>query len=428
MEGSITRRLAAATLWGAFSFAVAPTAQGQVALPQVPVDLATVQLPLDAGSTLPAVDVRVGARQARLRNLLRVHRAELDRDPRGELIVREEILAFAPAADALQKALAAGFTIRRQRALEGIDASIVVLQPPAGLSMRRALQRLRSLDRAGVYDFNHVYLESGTAAEPATVQPAAPSRSSTPAHGHDVKLGLIDGGLATAHPALAGADIHRHGCNDAAVPTLHGTAVAALLVGGFPAARPADARRVQLFAADIYCAAATGGAVDAVVEALAWMLEQRVPVVNVSLVGPPNALLERVVALVIARGQTIVAAVGNDGPAAAPLYPAAYRDVIAVTAVDRNRKVLLEAGRGRFVDFAAPGADFSAAAPPDGVASVRGTSFAAPIVAGLLARQVDRLDKAAADAAVLGLSLAAVDLGARGLDPVYGHGLVGHAP
>lgn len=56
---------------------------------------------------------------------------------------------------------------------------------------------------------------------------------------------------------------------------------------------------------------------------------------------------------------------------------------------------------------------------------VRGTSFAAPIVAGLLARQLSAVDKKQADAAFANLVAQATDLGARGVDKIYGHGLVG---
>ena len=44
---------------------------------------------------------------------------------------------------------------------------------------------------------------------------------------------------------------------------------------------------------------------------------------NISLVGPRNALIERAVSAAQRRGVILVAAVGNDGPAAPPLYPAA---------------------------------------------------------------------------------------------------------
>ena len=58
-------------------------------------------------------------------------------------------------------------------------------------------------------------------------------------------------------------------------------------------------------------------------------------------------------------------------------------------------------------------------------AAVRGTSFAAPIVSGLLATQLREPDSAAAERAIAQLAAQAVDLGSRGFDNVYGNGLVG---
>jgi subtilisin family serine protease len=145
-----------------------------------------------------------------------------------------------------------------------------------------------------------------------------------------------------------------------------------------------------------------------------------------SLVGPRNALLERAIAVLVGRGHLIVAAVGNDGPAAPPLYPAAYRGVIGVTAVDAKHLVLLEACRGKHLALAAPGADLRAADAADatGYKEVRGTSFAAPLVAGLLARVMNAPDPVASANALATLTAHAVDLGPRGRDDIYGAGLV----
>ena len=56
---------------------------------------------------------------------------------------------------------------------------------------------------------------------------------------------------------------------------------------------------------------------------------------------------------------------------------------------------------------------------------MRGTSFAAPIVAGLLAREFQEPDASGRERVVNGLLASAEDLGARGRDDIYGAGLVG---
>jgi subtilisin family serine protease len=277
---------------------------------------------------------------------------------------------------------------------------------------------------SGRFDFNHVYSRSGVAnADGGSGEVAASPVPSQVPDTTKARLGLIDGGIDGAHPVFRDMMIHRHGCGDVVIPEPHGTAVASLMIGrsaDFHGAAPDD----ELYAADVYCGLATGGSVEAVAEALSWLVHERVAVINVSLVGPPNVILEAVVREVIARGFILVAAVGNDGPAAAPLYPAAYPGVVGVTAVDGRRRILMEAARGPQVRFAAPGADMVAAKSPQGFAAVRGTSFAAPLVAGLLAAELRAPDDAAAARAITDLADRAVDLGAHGVDPVYGYGLV----
>jgi len=370
------------------------------------------------------------ARYTHARQLWRAHRDALDFDSEDHLIVRGEILALAPAPQAIASAQAMGFTIRRQETLDALDTVVVVLEVPRGMSPRRALKKLRSADPRGAYDFNHIYFESAAASSnvaDAATRPRSDAPKSPGGATFVRRIGLVDGGVAIGHPALRSVAVHTHGCDGAPVPSEHGTAVASLLAAG-SGERSGGAQRTEIFAADVYCGASTGGAADALIEALAWLARERVPVINVSLVGPPNALLERAVDLATERGYLIVAAVGNDGPAAPPLYPAAYPPVVAVTGVDRSEKVLLEAERGRYVDFAALGADVQAASLPEGRTQVRGTSFAAPIVARLLAERLDRPDPALANEAVRELAASAIDLGARGYDPVYGNGLVGADP
>ena len=74
--------------------------------------------------------------------------------------------------------------------------------------------------------------------------------------------------------------------------------------------------------------------------------------------------------------------------------------------------------------FAAPGSEMAAGVGNTAYANARGTSFAAPLVAGLLARALREPDAAASAAAIAALARSAIDLGAAGRDVVYGHGLV----
>jgi hypothetical protein len=389
-----------------------------VRLPGLPTVTVPGALPDITGSSAAPLDARRlrELRSLRVRDLLRRHRDVLEADSHGELIVRGEVLALSPGADAIQAATTAGFLVARERGLAALGTRLVVLRVPGDTA--RALERMRSLDPAGTYDFNHVYLDSG----PGVATAAAGANTGAPAAAG--KVGLIDSGVDAGHGALAGLALHQHGCGDARVPALHGTAVASLLVGRageFRGAAPGS----ELYAADVFCGLATGGSVDAVADAFAWLVGEQVAVINVSLVGPPNRTLESVVRSVVARGYLVVAAVGNDGPAAPPLYPAAWPGVIGVTAVDAHGQVLPEAERGPQVKFAAPGADMAAARPPQGFMLVRGTSFAAPIVAALLSLELKAPDPAAAARAVETLAGRARHRGQSGLDPAYGYGVVG---
>jgi subtilisin family serine protease len=372
-------------------------------------------------------------RKLRIGDLLHRYPRLIEADPEGNPIVRDEVLALAPSDAALAREKSAGFSVVRVRALVGLGLRLLILQPPPGTPIERALDELRRLDPAGTYDFDHLYTDSGDPVEGSrgvglqggAGSPAGPDGALA---SKKAVLGLIDGGVDVGQPLFQGALIHQYGCAGAQVPSAHGTAVASLMIGRaaqFMGAAPG----ARLYAADVYCGKPTGGAVDAIAAAFAWMVHERVPVINVSLVGPPNALLRQVVDRVLADGALVVAAVGNDGPAAAPLYPAAYPGVIGVTAVDSSRRVLFEAEHGPQVMFAAPGADIEAARLPRGLAAVRGTSFAAPLVAGLLARQLHRPDGESARLAVKDLIARAIHLGPSGRNSVYGYGLVAaHLP
>ncbi|MBT9472252.1 MAG: S8 family serine peptidase [Pseudomonadota bacterium] len=411
------------------ALAVPPSAQAQL----VPgLDLPTTSLPgLPSGAiqgrlppplSLPdapglANRVLQQARAVRLTALIRDNPAIIDVDDRGAPVVKGEVLAVSPSPEALVRLETGGFRVRSRTAFEGLGLDLVVLAIPAGLSAREAVRRVRAIDPEGEYDFNHIYSAAGAAE--ATGAPASGDG------GAAARVGLIDGGVDTRHPALRNVRIEQRGFAPGGVqPRAHGLAVASLLAGSqgrFQGSAPG----ASLYVADVYGSTPAGGSAAALAAALGWMAQSKVGVINVSLVGPPNLTLQAAVRAMVARGHLIVAAVGNDGPAAPPLYPAAYPGVIAVTAVDSRRRLLPEAGRPPRIDFAAPGADMAAPGADGGFVAVRGTSFAAPIVAGRLARNLPTPDPASAARATALLARDAQDLGAKGPDARFGKGLVG---
>ncbi|HLZ97971.1 MAG TPA: S8 family serine peptidase [Steroidobacteraceae bacterium] len=408
---------------------LAGPAQGQVRLPgvQLPDPLQSLQRGIaQADST--TVDKLRDARRLAVAALIRSNPQTVAADPHGDAIVRDEILAYAPSEAELAAARALGFDVLREQSEAELEWRLVVLRKPRNLSNDQALRRLRAADPTGTYEYNHLYGGSGSADAAAAAERGAAPPDAVGADAAvslpDARVGLIDTGVDLTHPVFNGTVAHRWGCDDRVIPAAHGTAVASLLVGRaaeFHGVLP----RAELYAADVYCGAPTGGAVDALAGAFGWMVRERIAVINVSLVGPDNAILARIVASLTARGYAIVAAVGNDGPAAPPLYPASYPHVIGVTGVDARHRVLLEAARGAQVMFAAPGADMAAGAPASAYVAVRGTSFAAPIVAALLAQRLSQPGVDQAAAAVQALARSAIDLGPPGRDLTYGYGLLG---
>ncbi|MCW5714084.1 MAG: S8 family serine peptidase [Bauldia sp.] len=236
----------------------------------------------------------------------------------------------------------------------------------------------------------------------------------------------IDTGVNRDHDMLASADItvETIGATGAAPSEArHGTAIVAMFAGD-PAGRvPGLAPAARILVVDPFGTADGEERADVfgLVQALERLIEAGVDVISMSLAGNGNALLEEAVVAAQAAGIPVVAAVGNAGPAAAPLYPAGYPGVVAVTAVDRNGVVYRRAVQGSHVTLSAPGVEVVTAASISGVRPQTGTSFAVPFVTTAVAAAL-AIGHSADLLAYLGAG--ATDLGEPGRDPVFGWGLV----
>ncbi|MFT5150612.1 MAG: serine protease [Planctomycetota bacterium] len=170
-------------------------------------------------------------------------------------------------------------------------------------------------------------------------------------------------------------------------------------------------------------------------------------VINMSLGGPGDPDLPSVVQDAIDdafdAGLVIVAAAGNNNSSEA-FTPAAFENVISVSAVDLASAKAPYSNFHETVDIAAPGGDVSADlngdGQPDGVLSTirqdnvsppqdvygfyQGTSMAAPHVAGVAALML-AIDPDLTPGQIESfLTQTATDLGAPGRDDIFGHGLV----
>jgi minor extracellular protease Epr len=358
-----------------------------------------------------------------------------------------EVVAIGLGPGDLAVLQALGYRVIEQRTLPvlgGLQALRLALPPGRSLDVARA--ELRRIAPAASADFNHFYRSEQGAPEPPCDGPACGPRSQIgwPWLPDDLAgcdpggvIGMIDTAVNPDHPALAGrvtvlefeagavlVSASDSGPRDAPSGRQHGTAVATLLVGAPGSRTPGLLPQTRLLAVDAF--RRDGGDERADVFALVTGLDRLVDAgartINLSLAGPPNAVLERMVADLGAQGVLLVAAVGNGGAQAGPAWPAAYPQVLAVTAVDARGAIYRRAQQGPHVEMAAPGVQVWAAASVEGGRPRSGTSFAAPFVTAaahvLRARGLDPAQTRVA------LAAAATDLGAPGPDAVFGHGLL----
>lgn len=236
------------------------------------------------------------------------------------------------------------------------------------------------------------------------------------------RIGLIDTGVDLDHPAFAGVRLTSKSMLSAGRPAAgseHGTAVASVLAGSPGLAGAADLTTVNVFRK-------RGERIDTdaelLVRAIDWLLGRGVELINMSLEGPPNAVLDFAVKSAAAAGVSIIAAGGNGERN--PAYPAAYPEVIAVTAVDSASRIYTHAAHGSYIDFAAPGVDLYLPAPGGRSKYYTGTSFAAPFVTAALA--VLKTEYPSVGTAGLKRLLASGvrDLGDTGRDRIFGWGLI----
>lgn len=342
--------------------------------------------------------------------------------PSADLVVSGLTDADRRAAEGL------GFTVVAERENGLVQRRVLRMRGPAGVTTAAAAAQLRAIAPGARVAPNTLYRPS---ALPCPVSGcthlAQVNWPEAPRCGEGLRLGLIDTRISTATPALAGVALQAETTRSRgyrASSTAHGTAVAALLVGRGQGVARGLVPGATLVAADPFHLRADGDAADAfdLVAAIDLLAARDVTVINLSLAGPANAVLDEMGTAAAARGILMVAAAGNGGPRAPAAYPAAYPWAIAVTAVNGRGEVYTQAARGGHIAFAAPGVGLPVVAANGAAALRSGTSYAAPFVSAALL--LSKAEDGNPAAAVSRLAAAARDLGQPGRDPVFGWGLV----
>ncbi len=238
--------------------------------------------------------------------------------------------------------------------------------------------------------------------------------------GTGVMVGILDSGIK-AHPQFDDVyivHIDLAGGGVAGPGAAHGTSVASIITGSEGIAPAAE-----LFVVRVLDDEGLGNSFH-VAEGIVQAVDLGVKVLNMSLgVYQDIQLLREAVRYAHAHNVIMVAAAGNDGYAQMP-YPAAYPQVLAVTAVDGIGRQALFPNQSEKIDFAAPGVGVLSANEDEGTVLFSGTSAAAPFVSGTLASILSASDVRTPKETVDLLKRYLDDAGAPGVDPVYGGGLV----
>ena len=261
-----------------------------------------------------------------------------------------------------------------------------------------------------------------------------------------LRIGMVDTHVAPTHPLLSHIDLTQASFivgqnqdsnaddegtaaktgiksaepqeNTVAFSSDHGTAVASLLAASLPDSS-------QVFNASVFYSrnsVSQGATLMSLIEGLNFLASQHVDAINMSLAGPDNPVLARVIKQLDESGIQVIAAVGNEGPASLPLYPAAYSETLGITAVDKSNVIYRWANQGDYVDFAAFGVSVDAAHPNGKTVRQTGTSMASPRVTALYACYL-RKEKER-NAALIKLQQLAIDAGTPGRDSVFGFGIL----
>jgi subtilisin family serine protease len=158
--------------------------------------------------------------------------------------------------------------------------------------------------------------------------------------GGNVPIAVIDSEVDVTHPDLEGAVAQRFDAVDTSEkPHEHGTGMAGAIAAHRRLLGTAPAARLLAVHAFSTSAATPESTTFNVLKGINWSVQEGARIINMSFAGPRDPSLARALKAAYDKGIVLIAAAGNAGPKAAPLFPGADPNVIAVTATDVDDKL-----------------------------------------------------------------------------------------
>ena len=302
----------------------------------------------------------------------------------------------------LAQAIATEYALREvgNFPLSSIRVQCIVYEISAGQDLEHVVDRLRRDPRVDSVQANVVFagmrgghsdpyaaLEYGAAA----IRADRAHRSST---GKGVRITIIDTGMDKDHPDLRGRVTKTinfvEGGDASFAQDAHGTAIAGVIgarandgVGIYGVAPDAELSAAK---ACWYAKSRSGAALCSswtLAKAVDFAIISEAHIINMSLSGPADALLERLLQTAIAKGMIVVAAAAQN--ADAPGFPAQMNSVTAVIASDAKSQARVPRWATDKMLLAAPGIEILTTAPRDSYDFLSGSSLATAHVTGVVA-------------------------------------------
>jgi len=245
----------------------------------------------------------------------------------------------------------------------------------------------------------------------------------------DVVVAVLDTGVQSDHPDLKGRLVKGTNIVDPSSPPEddvgHGTHVAGIIAAEVNNNEGVAGMTWLTKVMPVKVLDSSGaGSTYSVAQGIIWATDHGANIINMSLGNYAEAeFLHDALKYAHKHGVVIVAASGNDNTER-PGYPAAYSEVLAVSATDSNEARAEYSNYGDYIDVAAPGSSIPSTYPGSRYAALSGTSMASPHVAAL-ASLVRAVNPDLSNEEVMELlRRTAKDLGAPGKDKNFGYGQI----